>query len=259
MKNIMSQTGIISRLFGYLANPQRFLRFERIATPIFGMIALIAFALGLYLSLIGSPEDYQQGDSVRIMYIHVPAAWCSMMAYTALALASFVSFVWRHSLADSAARAFAKPGAAFTFLALVTGAIWGKTSWGTWWQWDGRMTSVLILFFIYIAYMLIWELFENEKQASRIAAIFGMVGFINIPIIKFSVDWWNSLHQPATLSSPGAPGLDASMLTPLLTMMLAYTALFGWLSLRAVKQDIFNRRSKRKAKSSLATVEVETL
>lgn len=243
----------------WLANPQRFLRFERIASPIFGIIATIGLAAGLSLSLIGSPPDYQQGDSVRIMYVHVPAAWGAMMAYTSLTVASFVSFVWRHNLADSAGRAFAKTGAAFTFLALATGSLWGKTSWGTWWQWDGRMTSVLILFFIYIAYLMIWEIVEDRKRAARLAAILAMVGFINIPIIKFSVEWWNSLHQPATISNIGAPGLPSELLWPLAIMFLAYTALFGWIALKNIRADILELQSKRETAKAAATTTLETL
>ena len=246
-------------MISYLANPQRFLRFERIASPIFGIIALAALSGGLWLSLIGSPADYQQGESVRIMYVHVPAAWCAMMAYTALTVASFVSFVWRHNLADSAGRAFALSGAAFTFLALVTGSLWGKPSWGTWWQWDGRMTSVLILFFIYIGYLAVWQMLEDKKRAARLASILAMVGFINIPIIKFSVEWWNSLHQPATISNFGAPGLPPELLAPLMTMMVGYTALFGWISLKLIRADIIALKSQRKTPKPAAAIRLETL
>ncbi len=243
----------------YLANPERFLRFEKNASPIFGVLAFISFIAGLWLALFNSPADYQQGESVRIMYVHVPAAWGAMMAYTALTIASFVSFVWRHNLADSAARSFARCGAAFTFLSLATGSLWGKPTWGTWWQWDGRMTSVLILFFIYMAYLAIWEMVDDKKQAARLAAILAMVGFINIPIIKFSVEWWNSLHQPATISNIGAPGLPAEMLWPLAVMFIAYTALFAWLSLKSIRSDIFELRRKRKTETPGARPKIEVL
>ena len=179
-------------MINYLANPVRFLKFSKFATPIFGILALGTIIWGLYLALIKSPPAIEHGDSVRMMYVHVPAAWSAMMAYTALTIASLVSFIWRHPLADSAARSFAVPGAAFTFLALVTGSLWGKPAWGTWWQWDGRMTSVLILFFIYVGYLALWQLIPERKRAARLASILAMVGFINIPIIKFSVDWWNT-------------------------------------------------------------------
>lgn len=246
-------------MISYLANPQRFLRFERIASPIFAGLAILTLITGLWLALIGSPPDYQQGESVRIMYVHVPAAWCAMMAYTALTIASFVSFVWRHNLADCAGRAFAMSGAAFTFLALATGSLWGKPSWGTWWQWDGRMTSVLILFFIYIAYLTIWQSFEDKKRAARLASILAMAGFINIPIIKYSVEWWNTLHQPATLSNIGAPGLPPEMLWPLMTMVVAYSALFGWLSLKNIRADILTLKDKRSSANKAATITLETL
>ena len=246
-------------MISYLANPQRFLRFEKFASPLFGLIALICIGAGVWIGLFNSPADKVQGQSVRIMYVHVPAAWSCMMAYMALAAASLVSFVWRHSLADSAARAFALNGAAFTFLALVTGALWGKPTWGTYWQWDGRMTSVLVLFFIYIAYLSLWSLVEDEKRAARLAAILAMVGIINIPIIKFSVDWWNTLHQPASVSSPGAPGLPWENKLPTYVMMAGYTALFAWLSLGQIRNDIQARQARRQQSKTASTVKVETI
>jgi len=227
-------------MINYLANPLRFLKFSRIATPIFGWLALGFFIAGLYLALVASPPAVEHGQSVRMMYVHVPAAWCAQMAYTALAIASLISFIWRHPLSDSAALSFAVPGAAFTFLALVTGSLWGRPAWGTWWQWDGRMTSVLILLFIYLGYLAIWNIIPERKRAARLASILAMVGFINIPIIKFSVDWWNTLHQPATVSSPGAPGAPPEILWPLLT-------------------DIIKNRKYRSDSKSGATVIIETL
>jgi len=214
------------RFISYLANPARFLRFSKYATPISGWLALTLIGTGVALGLFISPSAIEHGEAVRIMYVHVPAAWCAMAAYTAIALASFVSIVWRHNLADSVARSLALPGAAFTVLALITGSLWGRPAWGTWWQWDGRMTSVLILLFIYLGYLAIWNIIPERKRAARLASILAMVGFINIPIIKFSVDWWNTLHQPASISSPGAPGMPPEILWPLLVMVLAYTLLF---------------------------------
>jgi len=214
---------------------------------------------GLYLALIVSPPAIEHGQSVRMMYVHVPAAWCAQMAYTALALASLVSFLWRHPVADSAARSFAIPGTAFTFLALVTGSLWGKPAWGTWWQWDGRMTSVLILLFIYLGYLAIWAVIPERKRAARLASILAMVGFINIPIIKFSVDWWNTLHQPASISTPGAPGMPPEILWPLLIMVAAYTLLFGWLSLRGIEADIVKTRDTRVDQKPAATATIESL
>jgi len=246
-------------MINYLANPVRFLKFSKVATPIFGLLALGTMICGLYLALIASPPAIEHGQSVRMMYVHVPAAWCAMMAYTALAIASLVSFIWRHPLADSAARSFAVPGAAFTFLALVTGSLWGKPAWGTWWQWDGRMTSVLILFFIYLGYLALWNIIPERKRAARLASILAMVGFINIPIIKFSVDWWNTLHQPASISTPGAPGMPPEILWPLLMMMGSYSFLFGWLALRGIEADIIRSRQKRGIDIPAANPIIETV
>lgn len=243
----------------YLANPKRFLKFEKIATPVFGGLAAICFVIGVWLGLFASPADEVQGESVRIMYVHVPAAYGASMAYAALAIASLVSFVWRHVLADSAARAFAVSGAVFTFLALVTGSLWGKPTWGTWWEWDGRMTSVLVLLFIYIAYLSLWAVMEDNPRTRRIAAIFAMVGAINLPIIKFSVDWWNTLHQPATLSSIDSPGLPPEMAWPLAVMLIAYTAFFAWVSLRLIKTDILQKQSKRQQQKPAAKITLENL
>jgi len=246
-------------MISYLANPERFLRFERVATPIFGIIAVLTLVLGLWMSLIGSPPAKDHHHGVRLMYVHVPAAYGALMAYTALAAASFVSFVWRLNLADVAARSFAVPGAAFTFLALVTGSLWGKPAWGTWWQWDGRMTSVLILFFIYLAYLSLWHMIDNKKQAARLASILAMVGFINIPIIKYSVEWWNSLHQSATISNIGAPGLPPQFYIPLGLMIAAYTALFAWLSLRSIRTEIMAAKARRRDTKPAAKMTMETL
>lgn len=238
------------------ANPQRFVGLARWLTPMFGWGALIVLTLGLWQALIASPSEVEHGDTVRIMYVHVPAAWCAMAAYSSIALASLISFVWRHPIADLAARSLALPGTAFTVLALITGSLWGKPDWGTYWQWDGRMTSVLILLFIYIGYMTIWQVVEDRKRASRLAAITAMIGWVNIPIIKFSVEWWNSLHQSATISQPGAPGLAPELLTPLLLMALGYTLLLGWLTLRGMLAEIAQARAARKpAPAAKARVE----
>ena len=245
------------RLLSYLANPARFLRFSRLATPVAGWAALGLLIVGLAYALFLSPPAVEHGQAVRIMYVHVPAAWCAMAAYSGIAIASFVSFVWRHSLADSVARSLALPGAAFTFLALVTGSLWGRPAWGTWWQWDGRMTSVLVLLFIYIGYMAIWNISTDRKLASRLAAILAMVGALNLPIIKFSVNWWNTLHQPATISEPGAPGLPIELLTPLLLMTLGYTALMIWFALRGTEAELAELKQQRAAQSEPASIRLE--
>lgn len=228
-----------------LANPQRFLAFTAPLRVGSGIAAALLIISGLYVGLLASPADYQQGDTVRIMYVHVPAAWMALFAYTVMTIASVAGFIWKHPVADLAARAAAPYGAAFTFLALVTGALWGKPMWGTWWVWDARLTSVLILFFIYLGYMAIWHTIEDTLTASKVAAVFCIVGFINIPIIKFSVDWWNSLHQPASVLRANGPSIDGSILTPLLLMGTGYMALFGFLLLTSMMSDIWERRLAR--------------
>ena len=228
-------------MFG-LANPDRFLRFTRPVTPVLWIAAVVLLAVASWLAF-AAPEDYQQGDTVRIMFVHVPAASLGLMAYGALGVSSFFALVFRHALADAAARAAALPGAAFTFLALVTGSLWGKPMWGAWWAWgDARLMSVLILFLFYLGYMALRASIDDEQKAARAAAVLGLVGLINLPIVKFSVDWWNTLHQPASLLRVGGPSLTAEFLTPLLTMMAAWAALFLALWLTAIRTEIVRRR-----------------
>ena len=225
----------------FLSNPERFMAFSRWAAPMFGIIALILAVVGLYLGFTG-PEDYQQGQTVRIMYIHVPAAQMSMFAYACLAVASFLALIFRHTLADAAAQAAAPIGAAFTFLALVTGSLWGRPMWGTYWQWDARLTSVLILFLMYLGLMALWRAVDDPSRAARAAAILTLVGALNLPIIKFSVDWWNTLHQPASVIRVGGPAIHPAILTPLLVMALAFGLLFLTLHLAAMRNEILRRR-----------------
>jgi heme exporter protein C len=228
-------------MFG-LANPERFMRFTRPLTPGLWALAAVLLAVGTWLSFT-APEDYQQGDTVRIMFVHVPAATLGLMAYAALGISSFFALVFRHPLADAAARAAAVPGAAFTALALVTGSLWGKPMWGAWWAWgDARLMSVLILFLFYLGYIALRASIDDEVRAGRAAAVLGLVGLINLPIVKFSVDWWNTLHQPASLLRMGGPSLSEAFLVPLLTMMAAYAALFGALWLTAIRTEITRRR-----------------
>ena len=208
-------------MFDYLANPSRFLRLSnRLFMPV-GVITCICLAYGLYLGLFASPADYQQGDTVRIIYIHVPAAWLALFGYVGLGLCGLFYVVWRHPLADIAARAIAPVGAIFALLTLITGALWGKPMWGAWWVWDARLTSMLILFFFYLGVIALANGFDRPERGSRPAALLAMVGVINVPIVKFSVDWWNTLHQPASLLRSGGPAVDSSMLTPLLLMLVA--------------------------------------
>lgn len=204
--------------------------------------ALIVLCTGLYMSFFSSPADYQQGETVRIMYIHVPMAWLSMACYTVMAVSALGTLVWRHPLADVAARSAAPLGAVFTFLALVTGSLWGRPMWGTWWEWDARLTSVLILFIMYLGLIALWRAMDNAAQAARICAIFILVGFVNIPIIHYSVDWWNTLHQPASVFRAGGPTIHPAMLWPLLIMALGFTLLFAALHLMTMRNEIRARQ-----------------
>jgi heme exporter protein C len=224
------------------ANPGRFLRLAAQLQPWFAAATVLLIAPGLYLGLAASPADYQQGESVRIMYIHVPSAWMGMFAYSVMAISSAVALVWKHPVADLSAKASAPLGAAFTFLCLVSGALWGKPMWGTWWVWDARLTSMLILLFLYLGYMALVDAFDDPTRGARAAAILAVVGWINVPIIKFSVDWWNTLHQPASVSRAGMPAIDKAMLIPLLMMAVGFTTFFVTLLLMRIRSEILASR-----------------
>lgn len=227
------------------ANP---VRFERVAARVFpfATAAAILFAIsGLYFALFNSPADYQQGETVRIMYVHVPAAWMALFCYSAMAASSAAGFIWKHPLADVAAKESAPIGAVFTFLALFTGSLWGKPMWGAWWAWDARLTSVLILFFLYLGYMALWRAVPDKTRAAKLAAILAIVGFVNIPIIKFSVDWWNSLHQPASIMRAGGVSVHSTMLTPLFLMIAAYVCIYVAMLLAAMGNELTARRLAR--------------
>jgi len=224
------------------ANPKRFMDLSKWLMPIAAVLAILCFAIGLYLSLFVAPGDYQMGETVRIMYVHVPAAWMALFIYTVMALSSAAVIIWRHPVAEIAAKTAAPIGAAFTAISLVTGSLWGKPMWGTWWVWDARLTSVLLLFFLYIGYMAVWRSMEDESKAGRIASILALVGFINVPIIKFSVDWWNSLHQPASVFRADGPTIHGDMLSALLVMALAYGFCFTALHLASMRAEIMKRR-----------------
>jgi heme exporter protein C len=225
-----------------LANPTRFLSIVDRVVPWLTALTILLLGYGLYLSLFVAPPDYQQGETVKIMFIHVPAAWLAMFGYTLIALAALGTLIWRHPLADVAAKTAAPIGATFTFIALVTGSLWGKPMWGTYWVWDARLTSVLVLFLLYLGLIALWQSIEEPGRAGRAAAILALVGFINVPIIKFSVDWWNTLHQPASVFRLGKPTIDPSLLTPLLVMAVAFTLLFVLLHLLAMRAEILRRR-----------------
>ena len=224
-----------------LANPTRFLGFAARALPWLSALTALAFAAGLALSW-QAPDDYQQGATVKIMFIHVPFAWLAMFGWSLMSVAALGTLVWRHPLADVAARAAAPIGAAFTFLCLLTGALWGRPMWGTYWVWDARLTSVLVLFLMYLALLALWNTVEDPGRAGRLAAVLTLVGAVNLPIIKFSVDWWSTLHQPASVLRLGGPSVHASMLWPLLVMAAAFTLLFVTLLIAAMRNEILRRR-----------------
>ena len=231
-------------MFHRFANPARFSRIAARVLPWSTAATIILFVVGLYFALFASPADYQQGDTVRIMYVHVPSAWIAMGCYTFIALMSAIALIWKHPLADSAARAAAPLGAGFTLIVLITGSLWGKPTWGTWWVWDARLTSVLVLFFLYLGHIALTNAFDNPQRGARAAAVLALVGFVNIPIIKFSVDWWNTLHQPASVTRLDAPAIDPAMLTPLLLMALAFLLYFITMLLVRMRSDLNAARAR---------------
>ena len=225
-----------------LANPLRFQKFAGKFQSIFLHLSLMFLVFGLFFSFFNSPPDYLQGETVRIMYIHVPCAWFSLMIYSLIAICSLFSIVFKHTLADIISRASAPIGASFTFATLVTGSIWGKPTWGTWWVWDARLTSELILFFIYLGLILITTSYEDKSKGDRYASILAVVGIVNLPIIKWSVDWWNTLHQPASISKLSSPSIDQSMLTPLFIMTISFLFFFVSVLLMRIKAEIIQRK-----------------
>ncbi|CAN7522665.1 heme ABC transporter permease [Neorhizobium sp. LjRoot104] len=236
----MTESLAISK-FSDLANPTRFLALAARILPFMATATAILFAIGLYLSFT-TEGDYQQGLTVRIMYVHVPAAWLSMMCYTVMAVSAIGTLVWRHPLADVSHKAAAPLGAAFTLIALATGSLWGRPMWGTWWVWDARLTSVFVLFLMYLGLIALNRAMDDPSRAARVSAVLILVGFVNIPIIKFSVDWWNTLHQPASVIRMGGPTIDPEFLWPLLIMAIAFTMLFFTLHVMAMRNEIWRRR-----------------
>ncbi|WP_099866967.1 heme ABC transporter permease [Pararhizobium haloflavum] len=237
----MSESSLSVTRVGDLANPTRFIAFVGRVLPVLAGVTALLFAVGLVMSFL-APEDYQQGATIRIMFVHVPAAWLSMMCYTVMTASAIGTLVWRHPLADVSARAAAPIGAIFTVLALLTGSLWGKPMWGTWWVWDARLTSVFVLLLMYLGLIALNRAMDDPSKSARVSAILILVGFINIPIIKFSVDWWNTLHQPASVVRLDGPTIHASMLYPLLVMALAFTVLFFTLHMAAMRNEILRRR-----------------
>ena len=237
----MSEPSLAIRKFSDLANPTRFLALVAIVWPWLAGLTLCLFAAGLYLSFT-TTGDYQQGETVRIMYVHVPAAWLSMMCYSVMALSALGTLVWRHPLADVSAKAAAPIGACFTLVALITGSLWGKPMWGTWWVWDARLTSVFVLFLMYLGLIALGRAMDDPTRAAKVSAVLILVGFVNIPIIKFSVEWWNTLHQPASVIRMGGPTIDPEFLWQLLVMAVAFTMLFFTLHILAMRNEILRRR-----------------
>lgn len=227
------------------ANPTRFFRLANVLLPVLAVITAGLFASGLYYALLDSPPDYQQGDTVRIMYVHVPAAWAAMACYATMAIAGASFLIWKHILADLAARAAAPIGAGFTLISLITGSLWGQPMWGTWWVWDARLTSVLILFFLYLGYIALVNAFDDPDRGGRAGAVLALVGAVNLPIIKFSVDWWNTLHQPASVLRMDGPAIAPEMLLPLLLMAGAYFALFGVMMILRLRSLYASRRLRQ--------------
>ncbi len=232
----------LTQRFHAFANPARFMALShRLVWPL-GLITAALIGSGLYFALLDSPVDYQQGETVRIMYVHVPSAWLGLMGYMVMAGASLVALVFRHPLADVCAKSAAPIGAAFCFLALVTGSLWGRPMWGTWWVWDARLTSMLILLFLYLGYIALWATIEEPVRAARAAAVLALVGSINVPIVHYSVVWWNTLHQPASVFRVGGPEVAGSMLLPLALMALGFTFFFATLLIVRMRAEVLRRR-----------------
>ena len=224
------------------ANPTRFLRLASAIMPWSAGLTVLSLGAGFVLALLVSPPDYQQGEAVRIMYVHVPAAWMAMFVYGNMALAAVSGLVWKHPLADLFSRAAAPVGAGFTAVCLITGSLWGAPMWGTWWVWDARLTSVLILFFLYLGYIALVNAFDDANRGAAAGNVLLLVGAVNIPIIKFSVDWWNTLHQPASVIRMGGPTLAGPMLWPLLVMVLGFTSYFITVVLLRLRSEILGRK-----------------
>jgi len=242
----------ITNFYHRLGSPKEFYRIAGYWIPVFGISALVLFVIGAYLGLVKAPADYQQGDSFRIIYVHVPAAWLSLFVYMVMAVAGGIGLIWRIKMAFIVMISSAPIGATFTFLALATGSLWGKPMWGTWWEWEARLTSELVLLFLYLGIMVLYGAFSDRKTAEKAAAILCIVGVVNIPIIHYSVEWWNSLHQGSTVLREGGPAMPSSMLTPLLMMALAFKLFYGWLLfIKARTQALIQEQNSQWVKNLL--------
>lgn len=229
-------------MFNWLANPNRFSKLTgNLQLPLI-ILSTTMILLGLYYGLFDSPQDYQQGDAVRIMYVHVPSAWLASFLFFSLAISCIFYLVWKHPLADLISNAIAPIGAIFSVLTLVTGSLWGKPMWGTWWVWDARLTSMLILFFFYLGYMLLSNAFERKIDGSKSASVLAIIGLINLPIIKFSVDWWHTLHQPSSILRMDGPSIDKEMLLPLTLMMVGFSLFSIYLIITNVKTMLLEKK-----------------
>ena len=237
-----------------LANPSVFLRWSGAALPFLAAATAVLLAIGLYMAWFTAPADYQQGETVRIMFLHVPAAWLALFFYGVMAVSAVGTLVWRHPLADVSQKAAAPVGAGFTLICLVTGALWGRPMWGAYWVWDARLTSVLVLFLMYCGILALWRTVEDPGQAARAVSILTLVGSVNLPVIKFSVEWWNTLHQPASVLRLGGPSIHPSMLYPLLVMAAGFAALGLALHLSGMRTEILRRRVR-----TLSLLEAERL
>lgn len=235
-------TPAVGRSLHRFANPGQFLRVSGRVLPFVATAAMALTVVGFAWGLFWAPADWQQGDAVRIMYVHVPSAWLSSFGYVALASCSILSLVWRHPLADLAAAEISPVGAAVTALCLATGSLWGRPMWGAWWVWDARLTSVLVLFFLYLGHVALVRAFDDPQRGYRSGAILALVGAVDLPIIKFSVDWWNTLHQPATITLTGAPTMYVGMLWPLLLCALGFTLGFVAIVTARTRAAVMERR-----------------
>lgn len=234
------------------ANPARFLKFARPATIWLLVLGMGLTAIGLVGGLTMSPPDYLQGETVRIMYVHVPAAWLGMAGWAGIAVASISQLVWRHPLAAVAGRAFAPAGATFAAVCLLTGSIWGRPTWGTWWEWDGRLTSMLILFFLYLGYIALASAERERGGDGRMAALFGLVGAVNLPIIHYSVLWWRTLHQGQSISITQGSSIAPELLWPLPLTMVGFTAIFASVALMLMRADLARTKVEARLRRSAA-------
>lgn len=234
----------LKTLYHRLGSPKWFYQITGKWLPWFAVSSVLFLAVGLVMGLAYAPMDYQQGNSFRIMYVHVPAAFLAQSVYMMMAAAGVVMLVWKIKMADVVAQALAPVGAVMTFISLVTGAIWGMPTWGTWWMWDARLTSMLILFFLYLGVIALREALSPQEVAAKACALLAIVGVINIPIIKYSVDWWYTLHQPASIKLTEKPSMPASMYLPLLFMVLGFYALLGWSVLLRARSEVLRREAK---------------